>query len=139
MRNSLRLPRTIAERLIRQALAEAPRECCGLLAGRAFAIESVYPLVNESSQPEKRYHVGAGLFAPFKEMRRRGEKLLAIYHSHPTGQAVPSGIDREENYYGPMHHLIIGLSPKPHLRAWLIMVDRVEEQGLQLDDANSTG
>ena len=42
-------------------------------------------------------------------MRTNGTELLAIYHSHPTSEPVPSRRDVEENTYGEsVVHLIVG-------------------------------
>ena len=53
-------------------------------------------------------------------MRASGEELLAVYHSHPTSEPVPSRRDVEENTYGEtVVHLIVGhITGNPHVRAW---------------------
>ena len=60
------------------------------------------------------------LFAAFRAMRESGLELLAVYHSHPDSEPVPSRRDVEENTYGEtVVHLIIGLTGRePELRAW---------------------
>ena len=35
-------------------------------------------------------------------LRERGAEILAIYHSHPRWEAVPSKTDLAENHYGPV-------------------------------------
>jgi proteasome lid subunit RPN8/RPN11 len=117
----------LLERLIEHARAEAPLECCGLLAGASREAWSIYPLVNEAESPTA-FRVEQGLFAPFKEMRQRGETLVAIYHSHPKSAATPSRRDLAENYYGDVVHVIISLaSATPDVRAYVLGKEDYEE------------
>ncbi len=43
-------------------------------------------------------------------MREAGEELLGIYHSHPSGENVPSARDIERAYYPEAAYFI--LSPR---------------------------
>lgn len=121
------LPSALRDQLVDQARRDAPRECCGLLAGvasdRGDMATRVYPLINEARHDDE-YLVEAGLFAPFKAMRERGEELVAIYHSHPHGPAVPSATDQARNYYPDVVHVIIALAgDAPRIEAFLIRPD----------------
>jgi len=62
-------------------------------------------------------------------MREYGMEHVAIYHSHPTSEAVPSKTDREVNYYGPeMVHFIISLKDgTPVMRGWRLTADNATE------------
>ena len=53
-------------------------------------------------------------------MRAMGTELLAIYHSHPTSEPIPSRTDLERNYYGSdVVHFIISLKDaEPRMRGW---------------------
>jgi proteasome lid subunit RPN8/RPN11 len=120
------LPRKLYEEMVSQARAELPNECCGLLAGRLALgseqwavgrVERRYPLVNELASTTEYY---SAPFAAYKDMRREGLELLAIYHSHPTSDPVPSRKDIERNFYGAtVVHFIISLKDKePLMRGW---------------------
>ena len=75
----------------------------------ASACRSFYPLRNEL-QSETRYNADPhDLIAAQIELRRRGAEILAIYHSHPAWQAIPSQTDLAENYYGPVPRIIVSL------------------------------
>jgi proteasome lid subunit RPN8/RPN11 len=52
-------------------------------------------------------------------MRRNGTEIMAIYHSHPRWQPIPSQTDLKENHYGEVPRIIVGLlkSP-PECRVW---------------------
>ena len=52
-------------------------------------------------------------------MHERGLDLLAVYHSHPTSDPVPSKKDLERNYFDNIMHLIISLkTDEPVTRGW---------------------
>jgi proteasome lid subunit RPN8/RPN11 len=118
------IPDALLAGLIAHARAEAPNECCGLLAGRTvdgvgLTTERI-PIANDLSSPT-RYETNArDLFVAFRRLRALDLQLLAVYHSHPASEPVPSRRDVEENTYGETAvHLIVGLAgPEPEVRAW---------------------
>ena len=62
------------------------------------------------------------LFAAQRQMRERGEQLLAIYHSHPRSiQPEPSETDVRLAFYPQAIYFIVGLgSEQPVMRAFKI-------------------
>lgn len=106
----------IRQALVAEMFAHAreaqPGECCGLVGGVERAALSVYPLRNVAREPLNAYE-GAPqeLFDAQRLMRERGEKLVAIYHSHPRAHdPVPSESDVRAAYYPSAVHFIIGLA-----------------------------
>lgn len=116
----LQIPRRLYDAMVAQAVAELPNECCGLLAGCDGRVTHRYPLTNALASPVRYESDPAALFAAFKDMRARGTELLAVYHSHPTTDPVPSRTDLERNFYGAeVVHIIISLKGGvPVVRAW---------------------
>jgi [CysO sulfur-carrier protein]-S-L-cysteine hydrolase len=130
----LLLPRAIYDEMLGQALAELPNECCGLLAGRMEAqadaaaagpplrLASVlrrYPLVNKKASPTRYFSEESSLFDAHRDARQNNLEFLAIYHSHPTSDPVPSRTDLAENYWDGVMHFIISLKQLPPLmRGW---------------------
>jgi [CysO sulfur-carrier protein]-S-L-cysteine hydrolase len=118
------IPRPIYEALLVHALAELPAECCGLLAGRLSADGTVgdvthhYPLVNELNSPTEFLSDPYSMLRADKAIRSEGTDVLAVYHSHPTSDPVPSRKDRERNYSPRVMNLIIGTNETPEVRAW---------------------
>ncbi len=106
----IRLGRGLAEELFARAREAAPEECCGLLGGRGAEAESVYPLRNAARDARVAYEAAPEeLFAAQRAMRGRGERLLAIYHSHPrSADPVPSAADVRLAFYPAAVYLIIG-------------------------------
>lgn len=124
-RFTLQMPRAILAEMIAQALAEAPRECCGLLAGRIDGergvVESRIPLVNELASPIAYLAEPRSLLNAFKSLRAENRELLAVYHSHPTSRAVPSRRDVEEwNYPDAMMVIVSLLESEATVNGWWV-------------------
>ena len=100
-----------------------PAECCGLIDGVGEQVSSIYPLHNVAADPNVSYEAAPeDLFVAQRQMRDRGEKLLAIYHSHPrSASPAPSETDVRLAYYPEAVYFIIGLAgPEPVARAFRI-------------------
>jgi|ERR1043166_1912698 proteasome lid subunit RPN8/RPN11 len=102
----------------------APAECCGLIGGiREGAAKSIYPLRNVAKDVLVSYEAAPeDLFNAQRQMRERGEELLAIYHSHPrSAEPAPSETDVRLAYYPQAVYFIVGLAgPYPIMRAFRI-------------------
>jgi len=122
------IPRALLTEIESHAHAEAPRECCGLLAGCDGQIVARYPLRNQSPDPEREYFAAPeDLFIAMRRMREKREQLVAIYHSHPRGPAYPSATDLETSFYPEAVYLIVALTPKPEVRAFQLSHDTIME------------
>ena len=105
--------------MVDHCLTEKPLECCGILGGRHGHAWEIYKLPN-ADQSETRYNADPqALIRAVQEMRRNGTEIMAIYHSHPRWQPIPSQTDLKENHYGEVPRIIVGLlkSP-PECRVW---------------------
>lgn len=117
----LTIPDLLLDEVVEHARRESPLECCGLLAGSPDGrVVSRYAIENAARSPIEYETDPRGMLFAFRDMRARGIELLAIYHSHPTSEAVPSRRDLAHNTYGEtVVHLIVGLAnPEPDVRAW---------------------
>ena len=96
MSQVLYVPRRLLEETRTHLQKEAPKEGVGLWAGRR-EVERVIPLPNAHPEPLVGYLAEPlALLRALKEMEREGLALLAIYHSHPRGPALPSPTDIRE-------------------------------------------
>ncbi len=95
------LRRAQVDEMFTQARAASPAECCGLVGGRGEQARTIYPLQNVAADPLTAYEgAPVELFAAQRQMRARGEELLAIYHSHPRArEPVPSATDVRLAFY----------------------------------------
>jgi [CysO sulfur-carrier protein]-S-L-cysteine hydrolase len=123
----LQIPRLLYEAMVAQAVMELPNECCGLLGGtvveeagrRLGRVVSRYALVNAAANPRLFESDARSMFAAMKDMRQRGMDVVAVYHSHPTSEPVPSRTDLERNYSEDVVNLIISLQDvEPRVRGW---------------------
>jgi [CysO sulfur-carrier protein]-S-L-cysteine hydrolase len=108
----LQLRREHLDAMIAHARETAPEECCGLIGGISeTSAVTIYRLRNVTRSPELGYEAAPeDLFAAQRQMRERGEGLLAIYHSHPrSSDPSPSETDVRLAYYPSAKYLIIGL------------------------------
>lgn len=109
---TIRLLREHLDAMIAHAREVAPAECCGLIGGLADNnARSIYRLRNVTANPELGYEAAPeDLFTAQRQMRERGEELLAIYHSHPRAvDPSPSETDVRLAYYPSATYLIVGL------------------------------
>ena len=109
---TIRLLREHLDAMIAHAREVAPAECCGLIGGLPDKnARSLYRLRNVTANPELGYEAAPeDLFAAQRQMRDRGEELLAIYHSHPRAvDPSPSATDVRLAYYPSAIYLIVGL------------------------------
>lgn len=119
----LQVPREIIDAMLADAAAELPNECCGLLAGRlsdgAGWVTHRYPLVNAAASPREYLSSPESMFAAVRDMHLLGIDVLAVYHSHPTSEPVPSRADLERNYSPDVINLIISFQgPIPQVQGW---------------------
>ena len=120
--NELQMTPALARNLVQEAVTAAPEECCGLLIGKGTTVFQSKPLTNVAEDPV------SGFLAEPKELLHalfRAEEeqleLLAIYHSHPRGDTLPSERDIREANYPEAAQLIVGLGGKEaELAAWRV-------------------
>jgi proteasome lid subunit RPN8/RPN11 len=125
---TLQIPRVILDAMVAHCVREAPLECCGILCGTDLRVSLFYPLRNDM-QSETRYNADPhDLISAHIDFRRQGAEILAIYHSHPRWQAVPSQTDLAENHYGPVPRIIVSLIGEfPEVRIWRLDADSFQE------------
>jgi proteasome lid subunit RPN8/RPN11 len=122
MAHDIRVRTEILEEMLRHARSEPGLECCGLLAGLGGVITKIFPAKNVLASPTAYEVAPQELFQLFRRMREEGLEHLGLYHSHPSGENVPSPRDIEQAYYP--HEAYFILSPQtgaPHpVRAFSI-------------------
>jgi [CysO sulfur-carrier protein]-S-L-cysteine hydrolase len=126
--SGLRISRALYEEIVSQALAEAPNECCGMIATVDGEAVRVYPAVNAAGSP-LRYEIdGAEQYRIQSEIEEQGWDLGAIYHSHTRSAPYPSQTDINLAFYPDSVYLIVGVgSAEPEMRAFRIVEGTVEE------------
>ncbi|HEV2010192.1 MAG TPA: M67 family metallopeptidase [Candidatus Limnocylindria bacterium] len=115
--------------IVAHARADAPKEACGLIAGRDGAPVRVIRCANAHPAPVTRYVIDPReQLRAFRDMEANGEELVAIYHSHPLTQPYPSPTDRAEAHYPEAYYVLVSLrDPVPDVRAYRVRDGWVRE------------
>lgn len=130
----LQIERSFVDDMIAHARAEAPNECCGLLAGKDGRVVKVFGTNNTEKSPV-RYNVDPReLLQIDREIEAQGWQLVGIYHSHTHTQAYPSATDVKLAFWPGVVYLIISLKDRagPVMRAFRIEDDNIMEEELQV-------
>ena len=140
------LPRKIADAIRAHALAEAPREACGIIVGSASAASGGAPLHWE---PTTNVLASSTLYEidPAQLLRisiaadDADEVIWGIVHSHVASPAKPSVTDTGVAGYPDALYLIVSLAQsqadqggEPGIRAWWIVEREATEVELRIQE-----
>ena len=134
------LSRSVYEGMLWHARAEAPLECCGLLAGaiRDDGVGEVrlrYPLLNAAASAVEFESDSRSHFSADRDIRRQDLEVLAIYHSHPTSEPIPSRKDLARNYSPDVVNFIVSLmTTPPAVRAWWLTAEDYREAAWRIQE-----
>lgn len=133
---SERFPITVAAygALVEAARQSAPEECCGVICMRDGAVADVLPVANVATDRRASYELDpAQLVATRSAARRDGLEIAGFYHSHPRTSAEPSSYDLANAWYPECVYVVIGLDPRPVVRAFRIADGRARELELEFE------
>jgi desampylase len=112
----LNLGLALRARLVAEAEAVFPRECCGLIEGmREHAIvhaAAVHPTRNLASRADRFEIDPAAHIALLRRLRGTGREVVGCYHSHPNGAAALSPWDRRGPSEIDFLWLVLAIAPK---------------------------
>ncbi|MDP8244639.1 MAG: M67 family metallopeptidase [Candidatus Hinthialibacter antarcticus] len=129
---SVVVPPSFLQKIIDQAEAAAPNECCGVLGGKGSVVTSVYPIENDLCAPDRFNGNPEALFCAVRKMRKANEDMIGVFHSHPSSPPTPSQRDREDNHYPGLFYFIISLaSDEPEVRCY-VMTDEGEFESVSM-------
>ena len=75
--------------------AAHPREACGILLGAGSKINRFVPTANVHLTPHTHFEIDPqALIDAHRDARCGRQEVLGYFHSHPTGDPVPSATDR---------------------------------------------
>ncbi len=129
----MRISRDLYDRLIAHARADAPNECCGMIASRDGEAVKVYPATNAAAS-KIRYEIdGAEQYRIQMAIDDQGLDLGAIYHSHTRTAPYPSQTDINLAFYPEALYVIVGVATdEPEVKAYEIRDGQVAEAELSL-------
>lgn len=134
MAASVSVTARVLEKMQVDARTSLPQECCGLLAGAEGIITEIFPTTNALESSSDFLIPPQELISVFRTLRKRRQKLLGIYHSHPDGDNVPSRRDVETAYYPRCAYFIISprASRNRRVRAFEILNGTVTELKIEV-------
>jgi proteasome lid subunit RPN8/RPN11 len=129
----MRIARQLLDEIVDHARAEAPNECCGMIAARDGEAVRVYRATNAAASP-LRYEVDPKDQLRIEtEIDEAGLQLGAIYHSHTRSDPYPSQTDINLAFYPDTIYVIVGVAgEEPDVRAFRIRDGRVDEAPLEV-------
>jgi [CysO sulfur-carrier protein]-S-L-cysteine hydrolase len=129
----MRLPRLLLEEIVAHARAEAPNECCGMIAARNGEAVAVHRARNTAASPLRYEMDGMEQYRIQTAIEDAGLDLGAIYHSHTRSDPIPSQTDINLAFYPETLYLIVGVKgAEPDVRAWRIADGAYTEQPLEI-------
>ena len=129
----MQLDRTLLEQIVAQAHAEAPNECCGIIAAVDGKAVAVHPATNAAASPLRYEMDGMEQYRIQTAIEDAGHELGAIYHSHTRTEPYPSQTDINLAFYPEALYVIVGVAgDAPDVRAFRIVDGEVSEESLEV-------
>jgi [CysO sulfur-carrier protein]-S-L-cysteine hydrolase len=131
----MRIARSMLDRIVAQARAEAPNECCGIVGTRDGRAVALYPVPNAAASP-LRYEIDPkDQLRVFEALDEEGLEIGAIYHSHTRSAPEPSQTDINLAFYPDAVYVIVGVAgEQDDVRAWHIRDGRVTAAALEVEE-----
>jgi proteasome lid subunit RPN8/RPN11 len=128
------LPAAMRDEIVEHARAEAPRECCGIIAIQDGELVELYRMRNIYEGVDFYEVDPMDLYRLYNAFEETGRDVGVIYHSHPVSPPYPSARDIEHaGWIDPVYVICSLQNPaQPELRAFRILDGAVTE--LQIID-----
>jgi proteasome lid subunit RPN8/RPN11 len=134
----------LVNRMLKEAKAAYPHECCGLFVGTindsGKKVHEVYPVENKNKvRAADRYEIDPKEFDRIdREAAKKGWSITGIYHSHPDHPAEPSAFDKDcASAWVEYSYIIISVKDgvDDELRCWRFDTGKqdVEEEEVKVD------
>lgn len=133
----MRIARELYDEIIAHARAEAPNECCGIVAAGDGRAHEVFPAINKFASPLRFEIDEADLIRIWRSIDEADLDVGAIYHSHTRTPPEPSQTDINGAPAWPgALWIIVGLATddgEPDVRTWTIADGRAEQVELVVE------
>jgi proteasome lid subunit RPN8/RPN11 len=131
----LRITQALLDEIVAHARAEAPNECCGMIATQDGVAVAVHRARNAAASPLRYEMDGMEQYKIQTAIEESGYELGAIYHSHTRSAPEPSQTDINLAFYPDALYVIVGVAgAEPDVRAWRIVDGAVSEAALEVGD-----
>ena len=131
----MRISQVLLDEIVEHARAEAPNECCGMIATQDGVAVAVHRARNAAAIPLRYEMDGMEQYKIQSAIEDAGHELGAIYHSHTRSDPEPSQTDINLAFYPDALYVIVGVKGEEHdVRAWRIVDGAVSEAALEVQD-----
>jgi proteasome lid subunit RPN8/RPN11 len=114
----MKIPRRLLDDIIDHARADAPNECCGMIAASGGRAVAVHRARNAAASPLRYELDGMEQYRIQTAIEDAGHDLGAIYHSHTRSAPYPSQTDINLAFYPESLYVIVGVAEaEPDVRA----------------------
>lgn len=137
MRAVLSMSRATYLRIVVHALAEAPLECCGLLAGPAGTgdVDRYLPCANAAASARVYTVEPRDQLRATRAAEDAGLDVIGVLHSHTHTPPHPSATDIAQAPDPGWHYAIVSLAhAEPSLRSFRIVDGSVAEEAVAIRD-----
>jgi len=130
----MRIGRDLIDEMVAHARAEAPNECCGLVASSNGAAVRLYRATNAEHSPVRYVVDPRDQIRIQNDIDDNGWDLAAIYHSHTRTEPYPSqtDINLARNWPDPLYVIVGVAGDEPDVRAFRIVDGAVDEAELEI-------
>src|SRR4051794_38206586 len=130
----MRISRALLDDVIAHARADAPNECCGMIASRDGEAVAVHRARNAAASPLRYEIEGMEQYKIQSAIEDAGLELGAIYHSHTRSAPYPSQTDINLAFYPESLYVIVGVKDRdaPEVKAYRIEDGQVSEAHLEV-------
>ncbi len=128
----INLPMRLRRQMLRHVRSVLPEEACGFLAGSSSGASAVVPVTNHLHSPVRFVMEPLEQYRAMQWIDQNALEILAIYHSHPSGPAVPSATDLAEHAFPDAFCMIWSPSGfRWYLRCFRLDRSRFEELSIK--------
>jgi proteasome lid subunit RPN8/RPN11 len=132
----VKIERALLDDIVAHAVADAPNECCGIVAVSDGQATAVHAVENQAASPFRFEVDGLEMFRLLEQIEGGGAELGAIYHSHTRSDPVPSQTDVNFSFGWPgVEWIIVGVASngaEPDVRSFLIEDGTVRQIELEV-------
>ncbi len=132
----LRISRELVDQMIAHARADHPDEACGVIAGPEGSDEPqrFIPMVNAERSPTFYRFDSLEQLKVWREMDRRDEEPVVIYHSHTATEPYPSRTDVSYASEPGAHYVLVSTREPDtdEVRSYRILGGVVTEEEIEI-------
>lgn len=135
----MKITSIVLQLLADHAAREFPLEACGYLAQKDGLVSTHYELTNLDKRHDHFTMDHVEQFVAVRDMREKGLKLAAVYHTHPETPARPSQEDIRLAYDPDISYVIISLvNPRePDVKSFKIRKGKVTNEKIEIIESSS--